>query len=169
MTIYQADARSTFKTKPFLINTSCFKEMFSKTLRNTKPDPLAPLLDPSASSFSRWCKSKGLIGKCARHHVTVYERVRGLEDCVCACLHVCVCCDGMRREGGSVWVSADVIIRPWNSENSWEGWTVLEGFLSAPGTNTLHPPESPTSHPCAAGLMEKYSMFQQTAINYPKL
>lgn len=51
------------------------------------------------SSFSRWCKSKGLIGKCARDHVTVYE-CACMHACMCVCAHVCW--GGVRWEGGRV-------------------------------------------------------------------
>lgn len=37
---------------------------------------------------------------------------------LCVCVNVCVrVCWGVERD----WASADVIIRHWNSENSWEG------------------------------------------------
>lgn len=57
--------------------------------------------------------------------------------CACGCvsvnvfMQVCVC-NGYWSDGGGGMLGlccADVIIRHWNSENSWEGWTVLEGFF----------------------------------------
>lgn len=70
----------------------------------------------------------------------------GLCACVCACMRVRW--GGVRKDGreGVYWVSADVIIRPWNSENSWVGWTVLEGFLSAPRTKPPPLPSARTPH-----------------------
>lgn len=60
----------------------------------------------------------GVIGTCA---------------CVCVCFHtsVCVCsgCWGDGGGGGMGLCCADVIIRHWNSVNSREGWTVVEGFF----------------------------------------
>lgn len=93
--------------------------------------------------------------------------------CVSACLHADVCVTGVQGliDVGNVlflffifccfyvfsfWrgvlCSMDVIIRNLNSGNSWEGWMVLEGFCICSG------PASPS----AAGLTEKYNMFQHT-------
>lgn len=96
----------------------------------------------------------------------VYDDAGGGAIGMCACVHVfmqvCVCngCWGGGGVGLLGLCSADVIIRNWNSGNSWEGWTVLEGFSSAAAAQ---PPLSRWPY----GKIQHVPTHTITAINYP--